>query len=424
MHFLSENRPEAMTRQHSQQIIKSTNLKRLFDLLNSNCQISRADLVRTTGLSPTTVSALIEELLERGLVKEVGAAVTVGTGRKPVLMEIRRSGLQIPVFSLSRWGVRYTLYDLGLQELETIFVSHPSDQYGGHNKITGQDPDTGSDYADIIFDILTNQAACFDLSKAHSVCISQPGVYLEKENRITFSALHADIQGSALEALEEKLGIPVLLGNSSMAFAYAEKKLLNKAGHNIHDLIYLNVTNGIGAGIVYQDNIFTGPHNTAGELGSIISHGGFSPQQDCTTLEQEINTYRILTDVREALIASGNSEILELCNGSYESLSLEHIGEAYLRGITPVKELLDKFADNLYVGIHNIICITGIRHIVLGGGIEHLGECFMEQLKRTASKYANSVITSDFDFAYTRTGFKGDSIGIAQYYIDKEFLTP
>ena len=112
MKYLTEPIISNNKKLNSQQVIKEENIKQLFDLINKHRDISRAGLVRITKLSPTTVSTLIDELVAMGLVTETGLAKTTLAGRKPIKLKIAPDGLQIPVFSLNRWGIQYTLYDL------------------------------------------------------------------------------------------------------------------------------------------------------------------------------------------------------------------------------------------------------------------------------------------------------------------------
>ena len=59
-----------------QQYIKEQNIKRVFDLVRCGRCASRAELVRTMRLSATTISALVEELQEAGLIIETGPTLT------------------------------------------------------------------------------------------------------------------------------------------------------------------------------------------------------------------------------------------------------------------------------------------------------------------------------------------------------------
>ena len=53
-------------RMNNQQTIKEENIKTLFNLISAEPGVTRAQLGRVTSLSPTTVSTLVDELVQRG----------------------------------------------------------------------------------------------------------------------------------------------------------------------------------------------------------------------------------------------------------------------------------------------------------------------------------------------------------------------
>ena len=201
MYYLSGpgNGAEKLT---NQQLIKEENIKCLFNLLNRNRSMARADMVRVTGLSPTTVSALVDDLVRENLVVETGYARTMQTGRKPINLRINASGRQIPVFSFSRWGVRYTLYNLQMEVLETLFVSHNADRYGGFEENADDpNPDAGGDYAAIIRDVLLGHSRFYRPEIALVIGICFPGIYLPEKRAFSLSAMHVSLSHDTLAAL-------------------------------------------------------------------------------------------------------------------------------------------------------------------------------------------------------------------------------
>ena len=68
----------------SQQKMKEHNSMLLLNMIRREAPISRAELACRTRLSPTTVSMLVEELLEKKWVVETGAGSSGSRGRKPV----------------------------------------------------------------------------------------------------------------------------------------------------------------------------------------------------------------------------------------------------------------------------------------------------------------------------------------------------
>jgi predicted NBD/HSP70 family sugar kinase len=422
MKFLLEPSETKVT---SQQTIKEENIKSLFNLVKNNEQISRAGLVRKTKLSPTTVSILVDELLQANLLIETGLGSSDMPGRKPINLRVCADGRQIPVFSLSRWGVHYTLYDLELNEIETCFVEHLSDQYGGFHSSSESDPDSGNDYCELIYDIFMNKAKNIDSRKVAAVCITFPGIYLEAEQMLSYSAMHVSIKSDAIKLLESKLSLPVFFGNSSMCMAYAEKNTLSRMGREVRDLLYINVTDGVGAGIVYNNQVIMGSDHSAGEIGhvSIDYNGKPCPCGNHGCLEQYINTDAIKSAARKILAEQHCSAAAGALQGRANSVTLENIAEAYDNGVEAIRDLLKNTAKMLYAGINSAVCITGIKQVVLGGDIERLGTGFFNELQQQSKENGNSFLMKDVLISYAMSGSKGDSIGVAEYFMENQLTS-
>lgn len=422
MHYLSE--PESgIEKLTNQQLIKEENIKCLFNLLNRNREMARADMVRMTGLSPTTVSALVDELVRENLVVETGYARTMQTGRKPINLRINGAGRQIPVFSFSRWGVRYTLYNLQLEVLETIFVPHDSDRYGGFAQdAEDTNPDAGGDYAGLIRDILLHRAQLYHPEIALVICISFPGIYLPEQRIFSLSAMHISLRLETLAVLEKEMGVPLFFGNSSQSLAYAEKKRLDSIGSDTDDLIYVNVCEGVGAGIIAGGEIFNGKDNFAGEIGHVtINYNG----KPCSCggrgcLEQYVNVDAVLE--RAAQIAAFKPvEAFKALHEVQGKLTLEMVGAAYDAGDEEIVSAINTVAAQLFAGIYSVVCVTGIRRVIVGGGIEKLGLGFLEHLRFLAKRTNGNVLMHGLTFDYGSITVENSGIGVAEYFIDKKF---
>src|SRR5262245_40755529 len=65
--------------------MRARNSALLLNLTWRERQVSRAELARRTGLSPSTVSAIVGDLERSGLVQSTGAGLSRG-GRRPTLL--------------------------------------------------------------------------------------------------------------------------------------------------------------------------------------------------------------------------------------------------------------------------------------------------------------------------------------------------
>ena len=224
---------ENQSRRSAQHSLRERNGKRLFNIINLNGQTTRAELVRRSGLSPSTVSSLVADMVRADLVRELGLAQpSSASGRRPILLSVHPGGRQFPVFSLGDCGVSYKLYDLGGNVLDDVFRPFLSDDSSGADW-QALFRDAGEDYTAIIAEILERQSPHFDRRKAPALLISYPGIYLEEERRFLLTATNTSFQLSALKALERRVGLPVFIGNSSASLAYAEKKRLDGSGRRI-----------------------------------------------------------------------------------------------------------------------------------------------------------------------------------------------
>ena len=75
----------------SQKLMKSSNTRLLFNLIRSRMPISRAALAKETGLSPTTVSILVDEMLQSQWIHETGTNGRPERGRRPIQIEVNAS---------------------------------------------------------------------------------------------------------------------------------------------------------------------------------------------------------------------------------------------------------------------------------------------------------------------------------------------
>ena len=405
MKYLSLEAPSDQ-RHGYQQFIREKNIKHVFDLVRGGQCASRAELVRTMRLSATTVSALVEELVELGLIIESGPTLTSQPGRRPMSLRLNSAGRQLPVFSLSRRGVRYTLLDMQCKAIESFFVDYPV----GEANV----PDSGDDYARLFEEILLKRSQHFDRSLAIVVCVTFPGIYIEEQQAFSVrTAMNISFSEASMRRFESRLGVPLFLANVSMCLAYAEKKCLGAlcdGGEEARDLIFINVCDGVGAGIISEGAILTGPYNTAGEFGhvSVDFRGKTCACGNRGCLEQYVNLNAILKSAAEACEQAGVD-----APKTFEELA------ARADSLKPVAGVLDEAANLLACGIYTMMCTTGIRRVVIGGGIEALGEGFLQKVYKQVR--SRPTLTGHMSLSYARSGPDGESVGIAQYFLDKAY---
>jgi len=231
-------------RKHNRSLVLQT----LFD----GSRVSRADLSRSTGLTRVTISDLIADLIDDGLVRETGMSEDVRPGKKATLLEFDQSARQVVALDLSgAHGLRGALLDLG-----------------GHIVAQAELPRAARGEADTLHQVielarsLTRQATRPILG----VGIGSPGIVAP--NGVVLSAPNLGwhelkLASEVAEALD---GLPVLVANDANAAALAEHSFGDASG----DLIVVRIGHGVGAGLLVGGTTIFGSHFAAGEIGHVV----------------------------------------------------------------------------------------------------------------------------------------------------------
>jgi len=399
MKYLSLNKPSSEKRVYQHEV-KQNNLKRAFDLIRSGICTSRSELARVMQLSATAISSLTDELIRQNLVVETGPIHAETPGRRPMSLKLNESAKQIAVFSLYGQNVRYTLYNLALEILEDETFPYAGRISRGEER--------GEEYADLFAEILNEKSKFLDREILAAVCISFPGIYLTREHFFTArTALDTVIKESTLDHFTRAIGAPVFIANLSMCMAYAEKKLLDFQGEQADDLIFVNISRCVGSALIIDGNIYTGPDDTAGDIAHLRVGSAGRPcacgGKDC--LHHYLNIDALLKDAQSACAAQ-QLPVPE----DFPQMASQYGKNPAIDGV--IRTAAQRLGDALAM----MICISGIDRIVIGGPICELGHDFLEEVSLCLDE---RIYARRKSLHYAVTDIRADSIGIAQYLLDK-----
>ena len=232
----------------SLKVIKKSNKNMLLKLIHDSEYTSRAELKRITRLAPTTVSTLVDELIESGLVRETGILDTGKIGRKAVSIEINPSGRYFAGVEIGNEKIIIDIYDLRF------------------NNVFSRESETGT-YKEILDFIISSLKAFYEEHgiKIYSVVIGVSGIVDSHKNKILLSTV-MDIadENFVCDIKKEFPKMDVILQNTSALIAYAEKEK-----RDVLDLVSVDIGKGVGSGIIIGGEIYTGAGGTAGEFGHV-----------------------------------------------------------------------------------------------------------------------------------------------------------
>ena len=244
--------------------LRDHNRRRVVEELQRRGTASRADLARITGLSRSTISSLVGELQESGVVVETetandgDAGRSHGQGRPPVLLTLdRRAGALVGI-DFGHADVRVAVADLS----RTILAERRRDMDVDHAGTKALDA-----AAELVHAVLDEAGVPRDKVLGAGMGVAGPVDHeADIVHRSAILPSWGDIRPGA--EMHKRLGIPVFIENDANLGAMAEVAM--GAAKGVDDAVYLMIAAGIGAGIVVGGQIIHGAAGTAGELGHVL----------------------------------------------------------------------------------------------------------------------------------------------------------
>ena len=234
---------------------RQINRNLIFNQIRTKQPISRADLARVSGLQRSTVSLIVEELLAEKWIVE-GSMGRLPRGRRPTFLNING---QRGVLGLDIHPSQTTLAvaDLGGRILAQNLIALPDDP----QKVIG------AIVAAIRKMIAANEDRSFD-----GIGMSLPGRLdlHSAQSRPGKSIFAPNISwpiGRVKSRVEQAIGLPVFVDNVANACALSEVWFGDSDG--MHDLVVVNVSEGLGTGIFANGRILRGEGGSAGEFGHV-----------------------------------------------------------------------------------------------------------------------------------------------------------
>lgn len=198
----------------------------------------------------------------------------------------------------------------------------------------------------------------------------------------------------AVSFLEEKIGLPVFLGNDADCAAMGE--YYAGSGKEYKSLIMITLGTGIGGGAVSDGKLFPGFNGFGGEYGHIpLVHNGVQcacGKKGCFEVYGSANALK--RETREAAEQHPESLIWELCEGDLDNIGGRTAFDAADQGDETGKAVVEQYISYLADGISGIVNMFRPEVILLGGGVSNQGASLLDPLNEKVAKLcvANETI--------------------------------
>jgi len=234
------------TRQINRQIV--------LNLVHEHQPISRAELARKMKVARGSVTPLVKDLLEDGLIYE-GASGTASRGRPAKLLYVRTGDRLAIGVDIRFSGTSILLGDFAGREIHVESFDTPMDPDVMVEQLAGRIRCLADKFADV--------GACEGVGLVVPGMVDRPsGIIL---NAPTLHWRDIDLRGALAKAIE----LPVHIERDAVACAMARMWMGHETGDTGNNFVYLTVSDGVGTGLVVNGGVLRGAWSTAGEFGHV-----------------------------------------------------------------------------------------------------------------------------------------------------------
>lgn len=344
--------------------------------------VSRAGLARMTGLTRTTVGEVVAELIEDGIVREVGRGPSTG-GKQPILLEVVGDARHVIGLDLGEFVFRAALVDLQ-----------------GTIRQTAERPVVGLDGAQalaVVHDLI-DELAAGHRETLIGIGVGTPGIVDLAAGTIR-AAVNLDWEELPLgRILTERHHVPVQVENDSRAAALAVEMFLTPpaAERRTQNLVAIKVGRGIGAGVVLGGEVFHGDNFGAGEIGhTVVQDDG----AECRCgrfgcLETVASSRGIVRAATESGDANPGGA-LDRARGEGGDLTLEDVRAALEAGDEDARDVVVAAARSLGQAIAGVVGVLDIERIVLHGSVASMGDPWLEAVRDEAKRRSFRALASE-----------------------------
>ena len=339
--------------------------------------VSRVRLQRETNLSWGTITSSIKELLEKRIVKEIGA-VNTGVGRRPVELDMNTAEHFVIGVRLGGSYIRSIVLDIKGNTVGEYkeFV----DAAGSKERILEQ-------LFESVDSILGN--AGISLGNVVGIGVAAPGAIDAHAGICLYAPHHPNWKNVSLrQAFEQRFGKPCYVDHVNNCTALGQ--MLFGQGRGIDNFLCVLLGTGISAGIIINGQVLRGTNCAAGEFGHVsIDPNG--PECACGSkgcLEVYASGPALARIGREQAAKNRSCRICTLVDGKLEQISGETVYQAAVEGDAEALKIFEQMGFYLGLGISNLIDLFNPQRVILCGRVSQAHRFFLPSLEKTVEKRA------------------------------------
>lgn len=395
-----------------QNLVRKHNTALVIDYLRRKAPVSRAEVAVGTGLNRSTVSSIINELLEDKLIAET----TYQSDR------IGRPGLEVVLNPNGGFAVGH---EFGVDFHSLIiadFAGTPRWRYTEKS-----DPSYGQDK--IISRAFELDEMAFEEGKKLGmrplgIGIGVPGLVDSRRGELMLAPNLGWREVPLYRMWSEYFNLPVFVDNEANAAAMGEYYF--GAAKDVETFIYISAAIGLGSGIVIDGKLFRGNTGFASEVG----HMTYDPEGELCNCgrrgcyETVIGPRAVVKRVKERINDTSDSILLKAVNHDMDKITFEMVADAAAEGDEICLYALKEVGFNLGIVISNIINVINPSMVVLGGALNYASKILVPLVKEVVSNYSLELSQQGLQIIESKLGQDTCVLGTTALVLDSIWKEP
>lgn len=395
----------------------------IFDIIRREGPISRAQLVRTTALSKSTISLHVDRLLKVGVIKEEARQTDSGPGRRSLLRFATDRGIVVGI----ELGV--TSIDVAVCDLEASVLTSYSEAL---DIAQGPVPVLTRAYEIIerlLAEVGRDAEADVPVPTLAGIGIGLPGPV----NRTLGCVVSPPIMPGwdrypVRDEVATHFNVPCFVDNDVNVMALGEARA--GSARSSESSLFVKIGTGIGAGLVIDGELYRGFKGSAGDIGHIGIDGERTlcscGNRGC--LEVVAGGAGIARRGRE-LAESGASPMLAEAAARLaeenppREISAVEVGLAASQGDTAALELVIESGRHVGSVLAKLVNFFNPQMVILGGGTVNIGDAFVAAIREMVIRRSTQLATVDLVIRRSAFGEQSGMVGAALMVVDEIFST-
>ena len=370
---------------HDQLLMKRQNKNLVLDIIRTKSPISRIEIAKMTGMSPTSITRIVTELQLQGYLRET-EAVASGVGRKATLLEVRGD----------------VLYTIGIEIDKSLLKVGIVNYIGEMVSLHKSKRDESESYIETLHKIdkvirKIMEENEIPAAKILGLAVGLPG-YIDYKNGIVKVSDQLKWKDASLaEDLQKLTSFNVIVDNELKMKIVAES-FTGKA-KNSQNSILIGIGSGIGSSIMLNGEIYRGETNNAGEIG----HTVIDPTGNVCNCGK---IGCLATYISEGAILADSRKVKDIS-------SIEDVFQSYRDREPWAVNIMDRASTYIALAISNLLCLYNPEVIILSGNtIEKLPE-MKETIEQKCELYIWEPLKQSVRIVYSELSDNGVVLGAA-----------